>query len=397
MFQMKMTALMILQSDFPPDLRVEKEARSLQEGFSVVLLSSNRSNSDSLYHCHRGIKVFRLHHFKKSNAWKRFLIQPFPLNPLWILKSLALIRRFRPRVMHVHDLPLAYLGLVARLLYPVKTVLDLHENYPEALKIWGRKGRFSFLFRNHHLARIYETASIKRFDKIIVVDENHRSEIQGRIPGTVPKIHVVSNAVEHQEYSNMRLQARILQKYRGRFVVCYVGKFSVERGLDTAIQSIPILKKRIPDIHLLLVGDGPNAEDLRSLVIQQDVMRHVEFTGWVDFEQTPSYIQASRVCVVPQPSNKLIDNGIPHKLFQYMSLGRPVVVSDSAAISRVVRETKCGEIFQSHSPKSLADAILKIKDSRFPYGENGRSAVAGKYNWAVAAKELRAVYQQLAG
>ena len=60
MFQMKMTALMILQSDFPPDLRVEKEARSLQEGFSVVLLSSNRSNSDSLYHCHRGIKVFRL-------------------------------------------------------------------------------------------------------------------------------------------------------------------------------------------------------------------------------------------------------------------------------------------------------------------------------------------------
>jgi len=397
MFQTKKTVLMILQSDFPPDLRVEKEAKSLQDTHSVILLANNRSNSGSVLACHQKMKVFRLWHFKKWNALKRFLTQPFPLNPVWILKGLALIKRHRPLVVHVHDLPLAYIGLIARFLYPVKTVLDLHENYPEALKIWGRKGRFSFLFRNYHLARIYETGSIKRFDKIIVVDENHRADIQNRIPGTLHKIHVVSNAVEYQEYSKLRLQARILHKYRGRFVVCYVGKFSVERGLDTAIRSISILKKRTPNILLLLVGDGPNEEELKALVMQLGVKRYVEFTGWVDFEKTPSYIQASRVCMVPQPSNKLIDNGIPHKLFQYMSLGKPVVVSDSRAISRVVRETQCGEIFQSNSPQSLADAILKIKGSRFPYGENGRSAVAGKYNWSVAASELRAVYNQLRG
>ena len=64
---------------------------------------------------------------------------PFFLNPRFVLKILIIFFREKPDVVHTHDLPMAPFGLILKLFFRIKFVLDLHENYPDALIYFQKK------------------------------------------------------------------------------------------------------------------------------------------------------------------------------------------------------------------------------------------------------------------
>ena len=175
-----------------------------------------------------------------------------------------------------------------------------------------------------------------------------------------------------------------------------MGQFSPERDLDVAVASIPFLRTKIPNLKMLFIGDGIYRESLEAKIRSENAQDFAEVVGWIPFEKTASYLAASNICIIPQGSNDLIDNGTPHKLFQYMAMGKPVVVSDAKAMKHVVEETRCGEVFRSKSPQDFARAVLKIKNNpNFPYGANGIKAVKEKYNWKNDAGGLKKVYEEV--
>jgi glycosyltransferase involved in cell wall biosynthesis len=385
----EMKILMLLQGDFPPDIRVEKEAACLSRRHEIHLLANNRNMKTSPEHERLGpVHVYRMN--PENRAVKNMA---FFMNPYWMRRAFSIVRKKKMDRMHVHDLPLAYIGIVCKTLFGLPVVIDLHENYPEALRIWGKKGKFSILARNPFLAGIYERISLKLSDHIIVVDENHKSLLMGKMGLPSKKISVVANSVELKSFMSLPRDREILQRYGHKYGILYAGNFGVERGLDVAVRAIPRLLKQIPNIHLMLIGDGPNRGDLQALVSRLGIRDHVEFTGWTGFHLMPSYMRASRICIIPQPGNALIDNGIPHKMFQYMAMRRPILAADSKAISRVIGETGCGETFVSGSSDSFEEGILKIKTSRKKYGKNGFEAVKKKYNWEKTAETLLKIYE----
>lgn len=384
--------LMVLQSDYPPDIRLTKEIDVLTgAGFRIFLLCNNlggRPRQEMV----DGATVIRLRHYRFLPA--RLMNIPLFFNPIWLWAIRRAIRRFEISSLHVHDLPLAMAAIWMGALFHLKAVFDVHENYPAALRIWGRKGFFGFILRNPALAEKLERSCLRRADVILTVAEEHRELFISR-GVAAEKIFCVSNTVDFESYLQIAIDPRIVDAYRDQYVLAYVGKFGPERDLETAIRALKEIRSVIPNVRLLLVGEGPNREDLLRCAREQRVEDLVEITGWVNFELTPSYITASAVCIVPQPSNPLIDNGVPHKLFQYMAYARPVISSDAKAISRVLRDSRCGEIFASGSSSEFAAAVVKIFRSSFPYGEYGREAVATKYNWKVSAQELLRAYQYL--
>ena len=72
---------------------------------------------------------------------------------------------------------------------------------------------------------------------------------------------------------------------------------------------------------------------------------HVRFEGWVEFSRVPSYLAASDVCILPLVRSVQTDAALPHKLFQYMLMGKPVVASACVEMSRVIEESGCGLLF----------------------------------------------------
>lgn len=92
----------------------------------------------------------------------------------------------------------------------------------------------------------------------------------------------------------------------------------------------------------------------------------------------------SDVCLVPHNKNSHTDTTIPHKLFQYMLEGKPVVVSSCKPLKRVVEETDSGLVSEAGKKKDLADKIIDLYNNenlRRELGENGKKAAQGRYNW----------------
>ena len=386
--------LMILQSDYPPDIRLTKEIEALvHNNYQVYLLCNNKELQDKKEEID-GATVIRLNRLSIIPKSLRIAINlPLFFNPVWLCKILATVVRYKIDFIHVHDLPLALSGIIIAKLFRFPVVLDLHENYPAALQVWQKQGLINKIIRNPNMARTLEDICLRWADKIIVTVEEHKNLLLSR--GVAEsKIFIVSNTVQYDVYTNFPFDSFIENMYKDSYNLVYVGNFSPERELEIAIQALVYLKKRIANIKLLLVGDGKIKKQLQNLATEQSVADNVEFTGWVDFEKTSTFIHLADVCIIPQPSNPLIDNGVPHKLFQYMALSKPIVVSDARPLARIVRESQCGEIFKSHSPEDFADAVLRIYHSDKNYGENGRRAVVEKYNWQETSKELIRLYDE---
>ena len=385
--------LMLLQSDYPSDIRVQKEIRALTGcGYRLYLLCNNgtlRPAEESL----DGATVRRLAALKWLPAGIRKALRlPLFFNPVWIFYLWYAVRKYRVDCLHVHDLPLVLSAIWVGKLNKLPVVYDMHENYPAAMEVWYRRDLQHLVLKNYRLARTLDRFCLSRVERIIVVvDEQKDNLIAQGIPAD--KITVVGNTVDVDTFFSFQLDSTVIQRYRDNFVILYVGSFAVDRGLETPIHAMTLLREKLPAVKLLYVGDGKNRKALEKSVVERGLEDCVEFVGWVNFELVSSYVHASRVCIIPQPSNPANDTTIPHKLFQYMAVGKPVVTSDAKPIERVVRECGCGLSFKSTSFRDFADTIVKISGKENEFGTNGQRAVREKYNWKATSKALLGLYK----
>ena len=126
---------------------------------------------------------------------------------------------------------------------------------------------------------------------------------------------------------------------------------------------------------------------------------NVTIIDWVPFEKVHSYIDASSVCLLPYSSTPNTEASSPNKLFQYMYMGKPVVVSSCKSLKRYAHETGGGIVFQAGDSADLSCAIVQLKDEaiRAELGNKGRSAVLDKFNWGVTSAKLIGLYKSLSG
>jgi glycosyltransferase involved in cell wall biosynthesis len=400
---------MLLPGDYPPDVRVRKEADALRAAGHRVTVVCRGPTDRPRRETVAGVRVVRLDRRSRRGhlveAASAAVNLGTAVHPRWLL-ALRRVNQIRPvDAVHVHDLPLAGTALVARRVLRVPVVLDCHENYPAAVAQWRRASERSFLGRLKHGAfplrrwRALERRWVSRADHVLaVVDEarDHFVDDCGAAPGDVT---VVSNTVDLAGFdaATTTLPDDLPRPDPREFTVGYVGGFGPHRGLDTAVRAVA---HDDPDTHLLLVGGGGGTTeaDLRELICEHDAGDRVTITGWVDFAHVPAYVAACDVCLVPHARTEHTETTVPHKLFQYMALRRPVVVTDVAPLARLVGETDAGVVVPADDPAALAAAVARLRDDpaeRRRLGANGRAAVERHYNWPRDAARLRAVYADL--
>lgn len=109
----------------------------------------------------------------------------------------------------------------------------------------------------------------------------------------------------------------------------------------------------------------------------------------------------ANVNVIPHKSNGHTDNTIPHKLFQAMMVGRPVLVSSSAPLKRIINKTEAGLVFQAGDSEDCSKKVLELyKDKQLQekLGRNGKNAtIHGDMNWERTSVTLINLYKSLPG
>jgi glycosyltransferase involved in cell wall biosynthesis len=146
---------------------------------------------------------------------------------------------------------------------------------------------------------------------------------------------------------------------------------------------------------------GPRDEEgaaLQALASEIEVVEQLEILGWQPFERVRSLIETAHVCLVPHERNPHTDATIPHKLFQYMLAGKPVVVSDCAPLRRVVEETGAGVVFRSGDAQHLADRVNHLLGDgalRVACGSRAADASRGPYSWDRDAETIIGLFGEL--
>jgi glycosyltransferase involved in cell wall biosynthesis len=404
---------MLLDAVYPTDVRVEKETRALAAaGHEAVVLSyaaPDRPDREAF----AGATVLRRPlqdaHDGLAGLLPGLAHVVTGVHRGWAAAIEALLDEEGVDVLHVHDLPLARTALTVGERRGVPVVLDLHENWPEALRLYRAADRLSERADPRWLLtrvlnpvvrwKRIERDAVRRATRVITVAEEageHYVDDCGADPGAV---RVVSNYVRLESFAGEHDPA---PGFDGEFVVSYVGSLGGEhRGLDAVVRAMPAVRERVPNARLVIVGGGvAYMAHLKALTAEVGVEDVVTFAGHVPFEEVPGYIEASDVCLVPHLSTGHTETTVPHKLFQYMAVEKPVVVTDVAPLERIVEDAGAGVVVPSDDDGAFAEAFVRLAgdpELRAAYGAAGRAAVEGRYNWAREAETLVALYDELAG
>lgn len=387
----------VWDADYPWDVRVEKICDSLIKKHEVHLVCRN-SLRRPRYECVNNLHIHRLPYLSEQyGPLNRVMGFPAFFNPVWIYQIWRTVRQTKADVILVRDLPLALTAAAVGRLVGIPVVLDMAENYPAMIRdLWDRQG-FSvvdFLVRNPKVVRLVERISLKLCDHIVVVVEESRDRLVALgIPQAKVSL-VINTPTSDRLLETVPSLDRLVPRGAGNLVLVYLGLLEWPRGIETAIRAIAIVRMKIAGVRLLIVGSGRHERDFRALVEQLDLQKQVQFLGWLDYVAAIRVIDESDIGLVPHHATESWNTTVPNKLFDYMSKGKPVIVSNAKPVERIVREERCGVVFQEQDPEDLAHAIVTLEpeSARSAMGRRGRDAVARKYNWAVDEQRL---YQAL--
>ncbi|TDO03890.1 glycosyltransferase family 4 protein [Sunxiuqinia elliptica] len=394
-----MKVLMLLGEEFPPDNRVEKEARSLiDNGFEVTIVCQT-TNERPAYEYYQGIHVYRLKlsglQYKLSAAC---LVVP---SYFWLWKSFLrkLLKQKDYDIVHVHDLPLSIVGYYIKKKYRLKLVCDQHEFYSN----W-------IVHTAHYNTRIgkivkwlspwenYERKYLNKADLVVTVENPLRSVYVEKVGIAPEKIICLPNMPSIKIFNSSNIDSSVQKRFRSHFVLLYAGGMDILRGIDVAIRAIPYLKEEIPDILLLLVGNIRKPFAPVEMAEKLGVGEYVHLEGWSPVERLPSYIAASDLCFFTPPSNRdEINKTIATKIYQYMQLDKPVIVGRAKMMKDFVEEHQIGYSVNETNPKEFAQQVIyyhRTREEKARIGKNCR-AIKDQYVWERGIENLLERYKNL--
>ena len=390
---------MILDAVFPPDPRVENEAVSLVKAGHEVFLFCLHYGQQKQSEVINGIEVKRY----LSNTLEYKVSALAYTIPLYTFLMKRKIRQFikenKVEVLHIHDIRIAGAVFGVNKKYKLPTVLDLHENRPEIMRFYPHLLRFPGKYViSSKKWKNKEEEFIRKATTVIVVTSEAKDEIKKRLPIDTDKIVEVPNTVRQSFYKSPRVYPEILKQYSNSFVVLYIGDTGLRRGLKTAIKSVHLIKNKIENIKLVIVGKNTTDIILKNLVKNLQVEAHVDFLGWKDQSLFQSYILSSAICISPLHRNVHHDTTYANKIFQYMSLGRPVLGSNASAQEKIIKKANAGLIHQDRDVKDFSNKVLELynnKDLREEFGKNGSEFIESEFSWENTSKKLLHVYTNL--
>jgi PEP-CTERM/exosortase A-associated glycosyltransferase len=309
-------------------------------------------------------------------------------------------REVRPDIIHAHSPVLNALPAikVARKL-GIPVVYEIRAFWEDAAVDHGSTTEGSLRYR---ATRKLETRAIQNVDHVFTICEGLRADIVARgIPSS--KVTVIPNAVDINSFQlasppNSDLQQKL--GLTGKTVIGFIGSFYAYEGLDLLLDAVPALIKNNPEVRILLVGGGPQEENLQRQVKKLSLQHVVIFTGRVPHKEVNLYYDLIDVLAYPRHQMRLTELVTPLKPLEAMAQGQLFVASDVGGHKELVEHNKTGILFKAGDRDALAQAIKDLLCNKEHWPElkaNGRRFVEEVRNWRNSVANYVSPYLTLTG
>jgi glycosyltransferase involved in cell wall biosynthesis len=379
----------------PFDRRVWQEAKALKEaGYGVAVICPKGKGQTSSYEDIDGIHIYR-HSLpnEASDSAAGFLLE-YASALFWQLRlSMKVFRRHGFDVIHACNPPdlIFLVALIYKVLFRKKFLFDHHDVVPEMFEVkFGRRGFF------YRALLFCERMTFLSADASIATNETFKRIAIERGRMSPQRVWVVKS---YPDLNAFRRVPPDLALRKGRaHLVGYVGIMNAQDRVDLLLLAMQHIVRRLhrEDIHCLLVGDGPEYENLVRLAEELGLASFVTFAGYLTGAPLLHHLSSLDVGAIPDPPNPYNDKISLNKVFEYMTLGIPFVQYDLAE-SRA-QAGAAAVIAKDPTPEGLGEAIVQLIDDpqrRAEMAAIGVSRAREEFHWEAEKSRLLEAYAAL--
>jgi glycosyltransferase involved in cell wall biosynthesis len=291
-------------------------------------------------------------------------------------------------LIHVHGHPYLSSLIASKIAkkYSKPLVLTQHNTFIEYNNIWDTVEKLNDLAIGKQV--------IKEVDKIIVVSNATRNYVLS-LGADPEKIEVLHNGVDLNRFKPLTEVKGKMRKKLGiskdASVVLTVRRLVYKNGIDTLLESAEIAVKKNPKLFFVVVGKGPDFEEVKEKIVQLGMRRNFRLTGFVSDGDLPFYYNVADLFVLPSKSGE----GLPLVALEAMACGLPIIATNVGGTSEVMSEDY-GKLVPPNSPESLAEAILEFsRKDVSALKKDLRTMMEQRYSWDKNVEKLDEIYEEL--
>ena len=197
---------------------------------------------------------------------------------------------------------------------------------------------------------------VRRMNRIITPSYYLKKLVSGW--GASPKkIQVIYNSLEEIKSDLTKEEAKKALSLAGRILLS-IGRLAPWKGFDTLIGLIPKFLERFPDIKLIIVGAGPEKENLKFKIKNLKLSENVIMVGAVPHQETGLYFRAADLFVLNTGYE-----GLSHVLLEALSMKLPAVVSNIGGNPEVIEDGVNGYLFEYNDKEEIIKKVNQLLDS----------------------------------
>lgn len=301
------------------------------------------------------------------------------------LQLVRIFRRLRPSIVHTHTSKAGFVGRLAAWMAGVPVVI--HQPHGHIFYGYWSRARTALFVGLERVAAHWT-------DTIVTLTPHEVEEHLERGIGRPAQFKVVPSGVPTQA---LRAAAPPREEARARlglppeaFVIAGVGRLVPIKGFDLLVEALAEVSARVPETHVLLIGDGAERPALEARAAALGVGGRLHITGSVI--DVMGRLAGADVLAAPSRNE-----GMGRVLVEAMALGLPVVGTRVGGIADVILDRECGLLVPPDDVAALAAALAELGSDaalRTKLGAGARPR-AEAFSTAVADAAMRAIYDDL--
>ena len=304
----------------------------------------------------------------------------FILGALWHLWRL----RRQYEIIHAHMLfgP-AFAAALAGRAFGKKVLVKMGSSGPDGeIQVSLRKLR----------GRIRLAALRRSADVVIVLDHIMKAEaVSAKFPPE--RIVNMANGIDISSYvfTSSREDAKAALGHAGKVVVLFIGRLVVQKSLPTLLRAFRLAVQQNDNLHLLLVGSGPELEKLEGLADELGISAAVSFAG--NQSDVGPYLNAADIFALPSETE-----GMSNALLEAMSSGLACLATPVGAAPVMLDHGRCGVLLPPGDISAWGDALMVLGSDasrRLELGRLARERARSEYDFSVIGARYEALYERL--
>ncbi|MGC1402748.1 MAG: glycosyltransferase family 4 protein [Thermodesulfobacteriota bacterium] len=258
------------------------------------------------------------------------------MDPLAIWKCRQIIKRNSIDIVHTHSSVDSWCCSIASKLVGVPVIRSRHISAPINTNV------FSFFLYMKLANRVISSGKIIKKKMV---------EVNGYDPQKIISIPTGVNEKTFSPEINGPSVREELKIRKDDFLLGIVAMLRSWKGHLYLLEAVKELQEKIPNIKLLIAGDGPQEETIRNTIRDNGLTGTVIMTGYR--KDVPQILRSLDLCVLPSYSNE----GAPQAILQAMALGVPIIATSAGGIEEVVKDGQTGTLVPPRDVQALSKAI----------------------------------------